>query len=387
MIFTFLVRLQKHAYFNYYSKYQKLFICFVFAIIVSAFINMTSIYDSIRFLLTFITPVVGFTILVYDKKITERQIKYTYMFFVGVCIIQFFIALYNNLGKMLGGIVIIDDLFRGTMGAYQFVFLLNLYSIYVINKYIILRKISIIELILTITFLLSFIISGAGGYLTLFVITIIFILIYSFKESKNKIKLFFRYIPIVLALYFVATYFFQNYFLAQTIYDKFILSGINNNPKLIITLQALEPINNMKNIVFGLGPGQYLSGIGGNYNATFYGGILLDEMGSSAYAVNSDFFALLSEVGILGLFLFYISLYSIVLDITKNRQKYSSNNAKILQMTFIGVVVYSVLLSFQYRVFISFVSSNIIWFFLAILRRMLVYEEINIDYLKNRCQN
>lgn len=356
-------------------KNRWIFIIFFFSILISTVLNYVNLYDTLRFILTVISPIIIYLILVYDKRITYKQIKNAFLFYILICITQYFIAIYKNYNLLLRGIIIIDDFFRGTMGAYQFVFLLNLYSFYTINKFIILGRINILEGFLTILFILAFIMSGAGGYLLLFFIALLFNILINLSFNRKKTKLIIYTFPVFVFSYFIISYFLSNYALAQAILKSFTYVGLSNNPKIFFTLQALQPILNPLNFIFGLGSGQYLSGIGGNPNASYFGGILLDQMGSSAYAVNSDSFAFLSEIGLIGIISFYLLIYILII---KRTIKYTiSNKEKLYQMTLLGAIIYALLLSIQYRIFIFFVSSYVLWFFLGIIKRKLLMEEYN----------
>lgn len=356
-------------------------IAFFLVCFFSTILNLSSVVVTLKFFITLIAPITLYIIIVYDRNISIKQIKKAFIFFVLICVIQFTIAILKNLNELTHGIIIIDDYFRGTMGAYQFVFLLNIYSIYLVNKFLSTKKLNIIEIILMICFLLSFVISGAGGYLLIFilsqVINILFITYY--YSMRDKAKFLIPSFLIVLFFYFITNYFLSNYWLAETIIKKFLLFGdtygIYNNPKVYITLSALKSLSNVTNFMIGLGPGQYLSGIGGNPSASYYGGILLDEEGSSAYAVNSDFFSIFSEVGILGLIIFYLLVYSAFA--LRYKHKPISEKAVLLRNTLRGVFIFAIILSLQYRIFIFFVTSYIFWFYAGILKRSLLNESIN----------
>lgn len=383
IIIVFLLKASKNNISIKNIKGKALLLLFIISIILSGIFNYTNTFDALRFFLTIISPVIIYLILVYDKSITNKQIKNAFFSYILVCIVQFLIAVYNNHTQLLSGVIIIDDFFRGTMGAYQFVFLLNIYSIYVINKLIILRKSSVFEIFLMSIFILSFIISGAGGYLLIFLLAILLNLLFIYATEKQKMKIIFISLPIIAFVFFIVSYFVSNYLLVEDILNKFIVSGLSNNPKVLITLQALQPIFNPFSFIFGLGPGQYLSGIGGNVNAKYFGGIILDQMGSSTYGANSDLLTILTEIGITGATCFYALLYSLIFsDVFKAPPNYSKvtipSKVKLYQMSIIGVSIYSLLLSMQYRIFMFFVASNILWFFLGILKRKLLYEKSKI---------
>jgi|GEM_PF-3906378 len=357
---------------------KKYLFTFIIISVLSTILNISSILDSIKFLLTLVPPILIFIILVYDKSIHKKQVKNAFNLFIIICIIQFMIALFNNFNKIMDGVIIIDDYFRGTMGAYQFVFLINLYTIYLVNKYIITKKLNFFEVVIIIVFPISFIISGAGGYLFVFVLSLVLnVFFLSFKYNIiHKTKVLIPILVLIPFFYFLINYLILNYTLTEFIISQFIINDntfvVLNNPKVAITLSALKPFVDFKSIMFGLGPGQYLSGIGGNPEAAFYGGILLDKMGSSAYAVNSDLFSIFSEVGLIGSLVFYLIIISTLS--VKKRTNYISVKALLMQGTLSGTLIYALVLSIQYRSFMFFVPSYILWFFAGIIKRRFMTE-------------
>ena len=167
----------------------------ILSLTLSLIFNYSNPISTIKFSITLISPVIVYLVLVYDKAISQKQINKLLNFYLAIAIFQLSIAVIKNYDVLSYRNLVIDDNFRGTTGAYHFVFLLNLYTINLIKKFIFLKKINIMYLIIIALFPMTFIISGAGGYFFLFIASQLINIIIFHRHFSNIMNITLGKIP------------------------------------------------------------------------------------------------------------------------------------------------------------------------------------------------
>jgi len=365
----------------------KYIIIFVLVWLSSILFNLSDIYlpGGLLFLFLYLEPLI-FALIILNLDYNEKTFYTILYLFLALGAIQIFIAIPFQLPRFAGGAS--PDVVAGTFGTnnMQMCFFLVIITFLLIGMYLITKQKRY-----SLSLLPVFIVFYAAGFRSIWLsyfLTIILVLFLYFPFNiKQKIVAF---MGIIIFSFFAVLYTSKIGVLSKT--DRF--SEVIEKPSLLFRTQKIKAFTNLYYVfdkkihyaLLGVGPGSYSSrafmtfanieerpgaptNVTGQYIKKPYISLLANEyiipafykkthlFGSSTIdGPFSSYIALISEVGLLGLFAYLAIYFKILMSILRGRNKFIQKDKFYYLISF--VVVGSMIMLLQMSFFYDWLAVS-----------------------------